>query len=892
LTEKALAQKLSGSRYAEGTTSASAVGTPTKSTATKFTLADEAASNQLIQQVRDDAHALNWIAWNYQNQDPNTAILEALHICGSGSGGYAEFEKLFTAQPSQVLFGLLAIPIRLEGDQELFTTKYLLVTWVGTGTRPLAKAKSAVDRVALYAHINKFLQLGAEWQAQEFSEISEAKVIAKLSGSVLQEEKSVSMEKTVKATISDGISRANMDYRPDLVQNTGKIDLDNPDAGVEALKKLRDSIDNTNWIAFGYKEGSKLMTLLGSGTGGYSELEQTHFQDKNVVYAFLAMVFGPEYGGLVKWVFISWTGPKAKPTQKSLSAMHRVSLYNWSQTTLIMSGEYQALSKEEISEELIKKKIIGTKILTEEEQKAVSSPSTSRARSATQTVEKFDFVDQEAVDKAIQEVRSDGTNTNWLVIDHESAQSSRLQLAQTGKGGLEDIRALLGDDKVVYIILGTIQDEGDYSQVKYLFITWVGSLVSPLHKARSSMTRTKLYQHASKFMTLAGEVQILDPSELSVKTLISKLSGSRMVSEADTRTAQREAKVVKGSMEKIKFEDDAALQSTLEKLRRDGGDVDWVVLGYPEEPGKNDVIRIIASGAASEASAEPLVNVKTHFLADKSRYAIIAYQVTEIVDDVDYTRKKNVFLSWVGEGVKPLAKARASQHLPHIVDAVGRVVQLHAQVYAEKEEELSEDTIMEKLTGSRKQDASKIQKEADRIKQREAAEARVIATAKSSSAPVTVTEIKTIFPRSEVLEQFETSLKELRDDANPANWVALAYEGNNGEADTLFVLGKGEGGLTEASTHFKDDTVIYAIIGVKDEDYAKVLRYIFVTFVGPQVKPIRRALSSQHRVAVYAHSNNFLQLAGEIGALTRDDVATEQQLRDKLAGSRVKASQD
>lgn len=149
------------------------------------------------------------------------------------------------------------------------------------------------------------------------------------------------------------------------------------------------------------------------------------------------------------------------------------------------------------------------------------------------------------------------------------------------------------------------------------FVTWVGDNTKPTHKARSSQHRVKLYALAKQHLQLAGEIQILSADELNEKSLAQKLSGSRMISESDAKTTQRETKVKQGSMEKFKIEDEAALQDVLTQMRKDNSSLEWVVLGYPEEAGKGDVVRIVASGAGG------LAEVQAHFPRDRARYAIV-----------------------------------------------------------------------------------------------------------------------------------------------------------------------------------------------------------------------------------------------------------------------------
>lgn len=51
---------------------------------------------------------------------------------------------------------------------------------------------------------------------------------------------------------------------------------------------------------------------------------------------------------------------------------------------------------------------------------------------------------------AYLEVRNDKSETNWLLLDYESDRSDKLKLAQTGTGGLSELKEVLDDSKASY----------------------------------------------------------------------------------------------------------------------------------------------------------------------------------------------------------------------------------------------------------------------------------------------------------------------------------------------------------------------------------------------------------------------------------------------------------
>ncbi|KAJ7359141.1 hypothetical protein DFH08DRAFT_686822 [Mycena albidolilacea] len=55
-----------------------------------------------------------------------------------------------------------------------------------------------------------------------------------------------------------------------------------------------------------------------------------------------------------------------------------------------------------------------------------------------------------AIDAAYQDVRSDKTDTNWLLLDYKNDRSDKLMVTSTGTGGLDELRDALDDGKASY----------------------------------------------------------------------------------------------------------------------------------------------------------------------------------------------------------------------------------------------------------------------------------------------------------------------------------------------------------------------------------------------------------------------------------------------------------
>jgi hypothetical protein len=886
VTENAIAQKLSGSRleqHTDSTTSDKLTGgrTGTKPGQDRAHFVDQEAAISAVKAIRADSDPLRWIAWRYQPEvaeDP-----EALVEVSRGSGGYNEVEPLF--KPASVIFVLLALDTKSEGDYA--STKYTLITWCSDDVRPMHKARSAQDRLQLVTIFNQHLQLSAEWQATTLSEISEEKLLHKLQGSIIQEEKVVSNEPRAKATINDGVSKFNPDFKPNTATVKVDWDADQESVATTAIQSLRDA--KTNWALFGYAGTSNKISFLQQGNGDWTEVDAL-LDDKNVYYAIIGVAFG--LGDYVqnKYIFLNWIGSKAKPTVRARSSQHRVALYAFAGSIFPLAGEMQALAREDATSENIRKKLIGTTQLSEEQQQLAersSSPApggSGNAEASSSTgVEKFELVDAAGIETVLKKVRDDSNTTNWVSFKYAEDGSYKIQLDREGHGGVEEIKPLLKDDTILYLVVGVVQTEVDYQTVKYIFVTFIGPNVKPLHKARSSQHRVKLYNHFGQFLQLAGELQLLTADDLSEVALISKLSGSRMVSGAMAKTAARRATVSKGSMEKFAFADETAALAALESLRKDTNE--WVVFGSPE--GKPELVGVLATGKGQ------IDAVKAHFGDEQVRYAVIAFKVVEVVEDVDYTRAKNIFISWCGPEVKPLAKARSSQQRVPIYEYCLKVLPLHGQIHAEKSSDLNENEVLEKFSGARTQISDKIEKEAARLKELEAAKAS--SSAGADGAENTKVDISTFFKQT---EQVTPLLKQLY--AGTLNWVALGYLPN--DETTVVLLESGNSGIDGFKSLLQDNQVLYVVTAVKEDnrdashqadDHATLegyatTKFVQVNWVGKDVKPLQRARSSQHRVALATQLVGVaLQLSAELPATHLEEV-TEITLRDKITGSRVK----
>jgi len=122
------------------------------------------------------------------------------------------------------------------------------------------------------------------------------------------------------------------------------------------------------------------------------------------------------------------------------------------------------------------------------------------------------------------------------------------------------------------------------------------------------------------------------------------------------------------------------IKARCEDVRNDSSEINWVVCGY--EGGSNLVV--IASGSGG------LDELKQTLADDQVQYGYLRC----FIGDKESKRAKFVFISWVGEQVRSLERAKVSVRTAN----VKQIVQVFdVEVRAEKQEELSEEDILSKI---------------------------------------------------------------------------------------------------------------------------------------------------------------------------------------------------
>jgi len=283
---------------------------------------------------------------------------------------------------------------------------------------------------------------------------------------------------------------------------------------------------------------------------------------------------------------------------------------------------------------------------------------------------------------------------------------------------------------------------------------------------------------------------------------------------------------------KLQVAADGSVQAALKTVHdaSAANDGAFVVLGFNE----SKALAVVAS--ANEGGLE---KIQEHLPEDQARFIILRRDLK-----VELAKtSKFIFIQWVGEKMKPLAKAALSVQKPEVTKLAKPY---NVEIVAGNAKEITEDIVADSLNN-----VSGIKSHATD----QAATAR--ATSQSVSVPSK--EARAISPRPSNAEskfagfkpaaetvvsiendsEFKDALAALRGLKSPeAGWIAAEYV----KKDTLHFVGAEQAALAGLPEKFAADKIVFALIRTTANDgKATTSKFTFVNWVGKDVKPLTKA---------------------------------------------------
>eukprot|EP01114_Cavostelium_apophysatum_P003530 TRINITY_DN1347_c0_g1_i2.p1 TRINITY_DN1347_c0_g1~~TRINITY_DN1347_c0_g1_i2.p1 ORF type:complete len:534 (-),score=115.80 TRINITY_DN1347_c0_g1_i2:72-1511(-) len=462
------------------------------------------------------------------------------------------------------------------------------------------------------------------------------------------------------------------------------------------------------------------------------------------------------------------------------------------------------------------------------------------------------FVDEAAVKAALDDVRSDATDTNWCLFSYENPKSNKLTVVGTGSGGLDELVSQLKDDMVGYGLVRRSDKIDDSVTVKFGFIQFVGENTPRMQKARISV-------HAGSVRKFIGQYHVdisaTETNELSDQILAEKIqltsgSGSRVIDRATGERTKMTSSSSQGSSTPsgkgataLEFANASELKDAIGEVRK--GSADWVLFSY--EGNNSNTIVLTAKGTGS---ADDLLSNLTD--------EMVGYALVRRSEKIDMTDAiKFVFIRFVGDEVPRMLKARLGTHFGEVTQFFSPY---HVSLDVTRKSEISDDIIMNAITSASGTKVNVLKEENNRAPQaansvvtgqRAAPKATSTNTTKVPAAPKQATDSVIKFVDKDAVLQ---DIKDVRNDV--ANWCLVGYEGKKG--NTIVSLGKGTGGVSELVEHLSDDIAAYGLVRKVDKiDESLTVKFAFINWLGESTDRMHRARLGTHKGAISEGCRSF-----------------------------------
>merc|ERR1711974_140783 len=127
-------------------------------------------------------------------------------------------------------------------------------------------------------------------------------------------------------------------------------------------------------------------------------------------------------------------------------------------------------------------------------------------------------VSDPAISQGYQDVRNDGSPTNWVLMGYEG--NNKIVSQGSGSGGLSELVGKLADDQVQYGFFSVITGDSESRRTKFVLLTWIGPNVGALKKARTSVHKASVKEIVRDFSI---EIQSDDRDDFAEDVVLARV---------------------------------------------------------------------------------------------------------------------------------------------------------------------------------------------------------------------------------------------------------------------------------------------------------------------------------------------------------------------------------
>jgi len=301
------------------------------------------------------------------------------------------------------------------------------------------------------------------------------------------------------------------------------------------------------------------------------------------------------------------------------------------------------------------------------------------------------------------------------------------------------------------------------------------------------------------------------------------------------------------SGDNIGFVDEQQGKDALFDVRSDSTDTDWCLFSY-ENPKSNKIVLV---GKGNGGANQLVENLKDD---------MVGYGFVRKSDKIDDSvTVKFALITWMGESVPRMQKARMSVHSGSVKTFVG---QSHVFISASHLSEISDEILNQKIMDASGSGSKVVDKATGAKERRES-----VVTKSSSNSGNSGKSGSVEFANREELKDAISDVRK-----GNADWMLMSYSGGN--TNTVVLVGKGSGGADEILAHLTDEMVGYAIIRKTEKiDVTEAIKFAYIRFVGDNVPRMLKA-------RLGTHSGSIIELIAPYHVSL--DVTSKSEISDEI----------
>jgi len=311
------------------------------------------------------------------------------------------------------------------------------------------------------------------------------------------------------------------------------------------------------------------------------------------------------------------------------------------------------------------------------------------------------LLDKEKILHAIDQVRSENGNINWLLLAHQD-KPNEVILQATGNGGVDEMKAHLDDNKVQYALIRTHELIDKSNTTKFVYVYFIGEGVPFAKRGRFGVVKGNVTKHLQPYHV---DFEISSSNEIGEEIIakkISEASGTANKTHGNGRarsesTGQKQAAKKASNSPSVVREVGVGLSvsqdvlDSIKQLRDDRVKLKWVLASYAAVPQKNQPVEVVKVGSGHGGENE------WRGLLDNEK---VIYGLFRVTDQIDQSATvKFVFLQFIGKDVPPMAKAKVSTLHAAVKQQFGIS---HVDFISSDPKELSDATFLDKVKEAHK----------------------------------------------------------------------------------------------------------------------------------------------------------------------------------------------